>query len=574
MAIISEAASSGISLQADRRVKNRRRRVHMTLELPWSADQCIQQCGRTHRSNQVHGPEYILCMTACGGERRFASTVAKRLQQLGALTKADRRAADASDLSQFDVDTKWGRAAMQIILDMLSNAEHSSQFPPATYLREALGFAANDRLQEKWSTYLDDAEDMVAACGMTSEKDTKSFLNRLLGVPVRLQNLMFSHFACELDEQVKLAKQNDKYDEGVVDIRGESISLASGYPQTLGTDPQSKVPLLHTLVNVDRGISFDRAMELLDDKASTNDGSKLLPDEGFYRSRRALIGREKEDIRGFAILIQKPVPTFALNHVNTFKVYRPATGLGTVTQLSDFTAMGRFQKVDPELANKGWSRVYKDALTFCSHGPNCKDGRRCLVGRRNQEEHIVTGAVLPFWTFLQQVVGYTYNAQDKRVSKMQIVRVRYLDANGKEARAVGIRIATAAQVDKLKQLIQTSTTGDSASAGPGAAASADVKPKVDGTARPDVKPNLTAPGPGASSSSSNMASGPHKQKFSRFTPVTIVGLQAAAAQKYNFGAGKVESFNRDTGRYLVTIVAGIFKGEQLAVREANLMYRP
>ena len=85
---------------------------------------------------QVSAPEYIFLISDLAGERRFASIVAKRLESLGALTHGDRRATESRDLSQFNIDNKYGRSALDAIMKAIMGYESPVIPPPADYKGE------------------------------------------------------------------------------------------------------------------------------------------------------------------------------------------------------------------------------------------------------------------------------------------------------------------------------------------------------------------------------------------------------------------------------------------------------
>src|SRR3546814_16906110 len=65
--------------------------VHFLLEPGWRADRAVQGLGRTNRTNQAEPPIFRPVTTDCRGERRFISTIARRLDALGALTRGQRQ---------------------------------------------------------------------------------------------------------------------------------------------------------------------------------------------------------------------------------------------------------------------------------------------------------------------------------------------------------------------------------------------------------------------------------------------------------------------------------------------------
>ncbi|XP_048115887.1 protein strawberry notch homolog 1 isoform X1 [Alosa alosa] len=429
IAIISEAASSGISLQADRRVKNQRRRVHMTLELPWSADRAIQQFGRTHRSNQVTAPEYVFLISELAGEQRFASIVAKRLESLGALTHGDRRATETRDLSRFNFDNKYGRNALEIVMKSIVNLDSPLVSPPSEFEGDFFKEIRNGLI----GVGLINVEDRSGI--LTLDKDYNNigkFLNRILGMAVQQQNALFQYFAETLTAVIQNAKKNGRYDMGILDLGSGDEKVKKVDMKkflTPGYSTSGHVELY--TVSVERGMSWEDATHIW----AEHNGA----DDGFYVQVR--------NNKKTALLVTE---------VNTkkrlFLVYRPNTGK-QLKQESYADVRKKCKKVLSDDAKQHWIDQYNSSAEICAHAywrGNCKKasaGLQCEIGLRCRTYYVLCGSVLSVWT---KVEGVLASVSGTNV-KMQIVRLRTEDGQ----RIVGLLIP-ANCVSPLTNLLSSS----------------------------------------------------------------------------------------------------------------------
>ncbi|OVA03143.1 zinc finger protein [Macleaya cordata] len=435
VAIISEAGSAGVSLQADRRAINQKRRVHLTLELPWSADRAIQQFGRTHRSNQASAPEYRLLFTNLGGERRFASIVAKRLESLGALTQGDRRAGPS--LSAYNYDSGYGKRALMMMYRGIMEQDSLPVLPPGCSSEKPE--AIEDFIMKAKAALVSVGivRDTVLGNGKVSGRivdsdmhDVGRFLNRILGLPPDIQNRLFELFVSILDLIVQNARTEGHFDSGIVDIKANVIEL-QGTPKTVHVDRMSGASTVLFTFTLDRGITWESATTLLDEKQK---GGLDSSSDGFYESKREWLGR-----RHFLLAVEGSTS-------ETYKIFRPTVG-EALREMPLKELKSKYRKISSlEKACKGWEDEYEVSSKQCMHGPKCKMANFCTVGRRLQEVNMLGGLILPVWGTIEKALSKQARQSHKR---LRVVRIETTTDN---QRIVGLLVPNSAVESVLQDL--------------------------------------------------------------------------------------------------------------------------
>ena len=219
--IFSEAGGTGRSYHADLGRRNQRRRSHYLLEAGWKADAAIQGLGRSHRTHQASAPLFRPVAADVKGEKRFLSTIARRLDALGALTKGERQTGGQGLFRAEDnLESNEARESLRIFFRRLAFEPQGgislAQFEDMTGLN----------LLDKDGTLKEDLPPI------------RRFLNRLLALPISVQNTLFGVFEEIVETRVEAARAAGTLDVGAETITADSLKLMQVH--VLRVDPKTK----------------------------------------------------------------------------------------------------------------------------------------------------------------------------------------------------------------------------------------------------------------------------------------------------------------------------------------------
>jgi predicted RNA methylase len=244
--VFSDAGGTGRSYHAELSAKNRRLRTHYLLEAGWKADAAIQGLGRTNRTNQAQPPLFRPIATNVKAEKRFLSTIARRLDTLGAITKGQRQTGGQGLFRPEDnLESHYARDALrQLYLLLVAGKVRDCSLQA---FEDATGLKLTDSNGIK-----DDLPPIT------------TFLNRLLALTIDLQNILFTAFEQLLTARIEGAIASGSYDVGLETLTAESFVVASR--QTIYTHPGTSAETrLLTILKRERNcpVTLDQALERL-----------------------------------------------------------------------------------------------------------------------------------------------------------------------------------------------------------------------------------------------------------------------------------------------------------------------
>ncbi|RJG46217.1 strawberry notch family protein [Mesorhizobium sp. DCY119] len=247
--VFSDAGGTGRSYHAELSARNTRLRVHYLLEAGWKADTAIQGLGRTHRTNQAQPPLFRPISTNVKAEKRFLSTIARRLDTLGAITRGQRQTGGQGLFRPEDnLESHYARDALRQLYLLIVRGKVEGctleRFEAATGLK------------------------LMDANGIKDElPPITTFLNRLLALTIELQGVLFGAFEQLLAARIEGAIASGTYDAGLETLRAESFVVTDR--QIIYTHPRTGAEtrlLTITERRRNRPVTLDAAFDHLHDR--------------------------------------------------------------------------------------------------------------------------------------------------------------------------------------------------------------------------------------------------------------------------------------------------------------------
>ncbi|UWU75407.1 strawberry notch family protein [Bradyrhizobium huanghuaihaiense] len=246
--VFSDAGGTGRSYHAELSARNRRLRVHYLLEPGWKADAAIQGLGRTNRTNQAQPPLFRPIATDVKAEKRFLSTIARRLDTLGAITRGQRQTGGQGLFRPEDnLESQYGRDALRQLYTLL--------------VRGKVEGCSLERFEDATGLKLTDAN------GLRDDlPPITTFLNRLLALTIDLQNVLFTAFEQLLTARIEGAVASGTYDIGLETLRAESFVVADRRTIYVhpGTGAETRL-LTITQRQRNHPVNLDNALDRLSD---------------------------------------------------------------------------------------------------------------------------------------------------------------------------------------------------------------------------------------------------------------------------------------------------------------------